>query len=269
MLFAYLKSSIEIIMLMAFFYYFSLWLKRDKEKNLVWYFYGYYFLFIVTWYGNLNALNAFILYSFPLASILFIIVHQEILQRNFISLKKEAPVAINNQDHLEELLRVALSTLNKNKNFSCILEHTSDLKPFIKTDFSFKAELKQECLSYLIDSKTFDEHKYIWCSWQGYLIAVNAQWRIHQAQPLPELSSCNNQWKEDALLITSKTDACVIKGNPTTRLFDLIARGKLHEKLSAHQMLQLLRIQIIPSPLVGEKVYEQDHKRSYNQQQNS
>lgn len=268
MLFTYLKNSLEIATLATFFYYFSLWLKKDKEKNLVWYFYSYYFLFIGSWYLHFNVLNYFILYTSPLICMLLVIVHQDILQRNFISIKKEAPVT-KGQEYLEQLLRTALSTLNKNKNFTCILEHIYDLKPFIKSDFYLKADLTQECLSYLIENPSFDEHKFVWCSTQGYIIAINTQWKIHQTQALPEIHYSEMQWKEDAILITSKTDAAVIKGNPTTRLFDLVIKGQVHEKLSAHQMLQLLKIQIVQSPLLGEKAYEQTHKRIVGQQQNS
>lgn len=268
MLFTYLKNSIEIATLSGFFYYFSLWLKKDKEKNLVWYFYSYYLLFMGTWYFNFSVINYFMLYTCPLIFMLLIIVHQDILQRNFISLKKEIPVS-RNQEYIEQLLRAALATLNKNKNFTCILEHQYELKPFIKTDFYLKADLTQECLSYLIDSQSFDEQKFIWCNTQGYILAINTQWKIHQTQSMPEIHYSETQWKEDAILITSKTDAVVIKGNPATRLFDLVTKGQVHEKISAHQILQLLKMQIIQSPQLGEKKYEQAHQRIVNQQQNS
>lgn len=268
MLLTYIKNSIEILLLASCFYYFSVWLKKDKEKNLVWYFYCYFFLFITTWYTNLCTLNAFMIYTSPFVAILFVIVHQQILQRNFISIKKEKIPTTNHQDALEEVVRAALSSLNKNKHFYCILEHLSDLRPFIKADFLLKAELKQESISYIIDSKSFDEHKFVWCTTQGQLLAVNTQWKIHQTQAHSEIQTMSNQWKEDAILITSKTDACVIQGNPETRLFELVVNGKLHEKISVHQLLQLLTMQINQSSLPGEKNYESNHKRVYNQQQN-
>lgn len=268
MLLTDLKNGFEIATLATFFYYFSLWLKKDKEKNLVWYFYSYYFLFLGSWYLHFNVLNYFMLYTSPLICMLLVIVHQDILQRNFISIKKDAP-ASKSQEYLEQLLRTALSTLNRNKNFTCILEHQYDLKPFITSDFYLKADLTQECLSYLIESPHFDENKYLWCNTQGYIVALNTQWKIHQTQTLAEIPYSETQWKEDAILITSKTDAAVIKGNPTTRLFDLVIKGQVHEKLSAHHLLQLLKMQIVQLPLLGEKTYEQSHKRIVGQQQNS
>ena len=71
------------------------------------------------------------------------------------------------------------------------------------------------------------------------------------------------------LLITAKTDAAVIKGNPLTRTFDLIIKGQINEKLSAHQILQLLKMQIAQSPILGDKTYEQHLKKITNQQPNS
>ena len=168
MLLTYLKTGIEIGSLATVFYYLSLWLKKDKEKNLVWYFYAYYFIFVGSWYLNLNVISSFMLYTCPLMCTLLVIIHQDILQRNFISIKKEATPHKNLQS-IEELLRGALATLNKNKSFSCILEHQYDLKPFLKTDFCLKADLTQESLSYLIASPSFDEHQFVWCSTQGYI----------------------------------------------------------------------------------------------------
>lgn len=268
MILMYFKTGIEIITLSSFFYYFSLWLKKDTEKNLIWYFYGYCLLFLGSWTLNFSVINSFMLYTCPLMCMLLVIIHQDILQRNFISIKKEI-TPTNNPEYMEELVRSALAALNKSKNFYCVLEHTWDIKPFIKSDFLLHADLKQECISFLIESPTFDENKFIWCSTQGYVVAINAHWKIHRSQPTHALPPTATQWKEDAILITSKTDACVIKGNTTTRLFDIITRGKIHEQIPAHQLVQLLKMQVIQSPLLGEKLHESSHKRIINQQQNS
>lgn len=268
MLLAYLKNSIEIIILSSFFYYFSLWLKKDKEKNLIWYFYSYCFLFFGSWYCNFYAINIFMLYTCPLMCLILLIIHQDILQRNFISLKKDT-VASKNNDYLEQLLRAGLATLNKNKTFYCVIEQSCEIKPFVKTDLLLKADLTQEHIAYLIESASFDEKKFLWCSSLGYIIAINAEWRIHQTHAPLEASSIQNHWKEDAILMTSKTDAYVIKGNPNTRLFDLVAQGKIHEQLSAHQVLQTLKMHIVQLPITGEKIYESSHKKIINQQQNS
>lgn len=259
MIITYFKSGIEIVTLSSVFYYFSVWLKQDTEKNLLGYFYTYCLLFLGSWYFNLSVINSFMLYTCPLAGILLVIIHQDILQRNFISLKNENIIPHKNHEYTEELLRAALATMNKNKHFYCVLEHTDDIKPFITADFILKADLKQECISYLIESNCFDENKFLWCSTQGTVNAINAQWKIHQTNSLRPFPSIPSQWKEDALLITSKTDACVIKGNPATRLFEIVTRGKLYEHLSAHQIIPLLKMQLIHSPVSGEKKYEQQN----------
>lgn len=268
MILSFLKDSAEIITLSSFFYCFSCWLKKDKENNLLWYFYSYCFLFFGSWYLNLFVINAFMLYTSPLIFLLMVIIHQNILQRNFISMKKTIP-ALKNSEYVEELIRAGLSTLNKNKIFYCVLEHAYELKPFIAADFFLKTEINQMHISYLLDNPNFDEKKFLWCSTQGYILATNAQWKIHHTQSSVELPSYRqNQWKEDALLITAKTDAYVIKGNPSSRLFDLVSNGRIHEQLSAPQIVQLLKKYLIQSPLMGEKVYESSHQKILNPQQN-
>lgn len=267
MILSFLKNSAEIITLSSFFYYFSSWLKKDKEKNLIWYFYSYCFLFFGSWYLELFVINTFMVYTGPLIFLLVVIIHQDILQRNFISMKKTIPTT-KNSEYVEELIRAGLNTLNKNKTFYCVLEHSYELKPFIAADFFLKADINQTYLSYLIDNPHFDQKKFIWCSTRGYVLATNAHWKIHQTQSPVELSFRQNQWKEDALLITAKTDAYVIKGNPSSRLFDLVSNGKIHEQLSAPQIVQLLKKYLIQSPLTGEKVYESSHQKIINQQQN-
>lgn len=262
MIFHYFKNSVEIATLAIFFYYFSLWLKKDEEKNLVWYFYAYCFLFLGSWYTNLFVLNCFILYTGPLIAMLLIIIHQDILQRNFISQKKKISPE-KNKEYIEELIRASLAILNTNKNFYCVLEQSAELKPFIKTDFYLQTQLSQPVISYLVESDHFDETKFIWCCSQGKVTAVNGQWKIHHTSTVQDLPPSATQWKEDAILITTKTDACVIKGHAATRSFELVIKGKVHDQLSVHQLLQLLKIQI-SSPLSGEKIYEQSHKRMLN-----
>lgn len=259
MIFIYLKNCVEIGALSSFFYVISLWLKKDTDKNLLGYFYLYLIAFLVSWHMNLLVISSFMLYTSPLILIIFTIFHQDILQRNFISMKKEAPKT-KNHEYLEELLRAALATLNANKNFYAVIAYQSDIKPFVTYNFLLNADISQECISYITSSDHFDENKFLWCSHYGQLIALNAQWKFHTTSHSPAAAHKPGQWKEDAILITSKTDACVINGNPTTRLFDLVARGKLYEQLSSHQLLQMLKMQFTQSPLIGDKIYESSQR---------
>lgn len=268
MIIYYFKSGIEIFCLSTFFYWFSLWLKKDSKKNLVWYFYSYCFVFLLAELTSLSVVHSFMLYATPLVLIILVIVHEDLLQRNFISLQKNTDTILNNSTTLDEIVRAALYAFNKNKNFLLILENRSDLTSFIQTDHVFNADLNQSSLIILMESNIFDDGKYLWCTTNGKIKAINAQWKIHKSEVNAALVD-SNHWKHDALLITTKMDTSVIRGDAQSRLFDLIISGKIQERLSAHQLLQLIRMHTSTVYLKGEKKHENRTQTNHPEQQST
>ncbi len=253
----YFKDMLEIIFFSVVMYYFCIWLKKDKRHNLLIYFYGYWGCFCVASLIHLPTITAFLLYSSPLAVLLFIIFHQDILQRNFVTLQnKPLSTMPENFDWIENLIRMGLSAINNRKQLLCVIEHRSDLKPFLETSIIFNSPLHQNLLALLLDTPQFDQDKMLWCNTQGKLVALNTVWKIG-----------SSSWQHDALLMTLKTDTLVFKANPTTRSFDIIAKGILYETVSAHHAIPLIKKHIF-GIWQGDMIHDTAHKKSFFEQQN-
>lgn len=264
----YLKSGLEIVFFSAIIYFFSVWLKKDKRHNLLLHFYAYCFLFCFASLFHLATIVTFLIYATPFTLVLFVIFHQELLQRNFVTLKQSIISAQEeNSDWIEQLIRASLHAINNKKQLMCVIEHYSDLKPFISTPVILQSPLTQNLLTVLIDSQSFDHNKMVWCSAHAKIVGINASWNIAhdtawQSQAVKELDA----WQQDALLMTLKTDIIVFKANPNTRAFDIVVKGLLHSNIPAHQALSLIKKQLLPTHKGDSSNDRLDQKRILEQQ---
>lgn len=269
-LFSYLKDLLEISFFSGSIYYFCLWLKKDKRNNLLLHFFVYCTFFCLAHLFHLPTIAALLIYTCPIAIMLFILFHQELLQRNFITLT-HAPIASTEvNEWTEHLLRASLHAMNNNKQVICALEHHAQLQPFLEVPFYCNSPISQNILIHLIESNHYDQNKIIWCTSQGKLIAVNSQWKIKndetwQSNAVHELCS----WKQDALLMTLKTDTIIFNADPKRRSFDAIIKGTLYENLAAHQLLLLLKkFLAVPVSQKGESTHDRTIQKHPTEQPN-
>lgn len=236
------RDFLEIGFLSSLVYCFSVWLKKDKKRNLLPALYGYCGIIFAAHMLQLTTITVFLFITSPVALMLFILFHQELLQRNFVTLSKQTVDTITEKEWLGILLRTCLVAINKNKELHFVIENTNDLKTMLKAPFFLRSATNQQLLEFLIESPCFDNQHLIWLNTQGSLIAVNAIWEFNtheawQSTPVKELAS----WQQDALLMTLKTDALVCKSDPIKRAFDIIIAGKVYESLSAPHALSLIK----------------------------
>ncbi len=81
------RDCLEIIFFASLFYYLTLWLKKDKTKNLLPYFYGYCLITFCAYMLELTTVTSLLFLFTPAAVMLFILMHQDTLQRNIVALK--------------------------------------------------------------------------------------------------------------------------------------------------------------------------------------
>lgn len=263
------KDAIEITFLSITIYLFLLWLKKDKQHNLIIYFYSYCSIFCFSWLLDLAIINQFLINSTPIIVFLFVIIHQDILQKNFVSFYNK-PFSFSHEadDWLENLLRSCLHAINNNKQLIVLIEHGSDLKPFLKTDFIFNSIIAQKLLTLLIDSNCFDQQKMVWCTSQGKLIAINAEWvsNISITSKTKDIPT----WQQDALLMTLKTDTIIFKADSSKRLFDIVVKGELFENISAHNAVLFIKKQLFSSAFNKGEIINDSYpkKHSFREQSN-
>lgn len=236
------RDLLEIALLATLLYAFIRWLAEDQQKNLLGWFYGYSALLMTTYYLNLAALHTTMFIMTPIAMMIFFMLHQQTLQKNFITLMSISSKSTNLTHWLEELMQGCLYALNKNREIICIIQRHDALDQFITAGSIFNAEINRELLELLIDKIDHRGPLMLWTTQTGKLYAINPIWRAHvdEIWVTPEIKALH-KWKQDAIFITEKSDAITFSLSPTTRLCTLIIEGKMVPDLSAHHAFALLK----------------------------
>jgi len=266
------RDGVEIAILSIGFYQLSLWLKQDQTKPLLSLFYGYCLLGIACKLLGLTTLLALVLYSGPIWAIFALLVHHDSLQRRLIMYRSRSNYTkATSSDWLEVIMRSGLIALNQKKEWGIIIEHHHELEAALIAPYIIKAPLQESLLTVIASSSCYQATAYLWIKNNGILHACNAQWNLVDAgqwhdQPVKDLAV----WKQDALLMTLKTDAIVCRALPEARAFDIIIAGKIFEQISATQALTLMKkhLHYQPHAAQGGPVYEAN-TTSHSEQRSS
>lgn len=218
-----IRDIVEILFYSSCIFAFCQWLKTDKTKNILIYFFAYCALALSAWIIQLPTLTPFLFTYAPVALLLFIVLHEKTLQRNLVTLCSITPARIEHQDWLDTLLSSSLTAINANKTITVVIEHADALDHFISTSFIINADMNKNILDILISSTSYDEHKMIWVNTSGTIRGINATW---------------NNGKE------LQSDAIVFSAHPISRNFAVIIAGKEIKNLSAHHVHTIIKKQL-------------------------
>jgi len=234
-------DCIEIICFATVIYYFSQWLSCDKQKNLVLPFYGFCLALCASHLLGLFSIHFLLMYSAPFIFMLFILFHQQILQKNFINSRK-AKIKIEEikNDWIEILIRGCLHAINTEKPLFLVIEQQDVIGSYFDMPFLINADLELVLLEVLIESSRFNSGKMIIIESSGYLKGINASWHDELTDTLVG-DELLESWQECALALTHKTDAIVLKICPEERLFTVIMQGKMIQHLAAATVVTLLK----------------------------
>ena len=239
------RDITEILFFAAAIYYIQLWLKKDKTRNLILGFYIYCALFCASYYADLPVLR-FVLFVFaPALAMIFIILHQETLQKNFITLSNPA-IPLDDKGHwINELVMCSLTALNRHKDIIIVLERNDHLKSIIHAPYFIYAELKRDVFEILLEKQMAGNEHMIWINQHGKIVSINSSWKTQLDEDwLTQETEPMHLWKQQALHITSKTDALVLKINPLSRSFDVVNHGKIVEGMNAETVSTYLKKQL-------------------------
>ena len=90
---------------------------------------------------------------------LFALIHQETLQKNFVALCNITPARPTNSDWLDTMMQTALTTMNNHKNIVCIIERTQALDELIATPLPLRADITKGVLTVFLNSQVFEAEK--------------------------------------------------------------------------------------------------------------
>jgi hypothetical protein len=262
----------EIIFFSSLIYCCSIWLKNDKQKNLLASFYILLSIFISSNFFQLTNVTNFFISFFPVILVVFFLIHQRTLQKNFIALKKIQPAKnfIDN-DWVDSFMRAIFNAMSNNKQMTCIIEGQNSLADFIKTPFTISAPISKELIDILINSHNYEQQKMMWISWDGKINAINGIWNIKNYELwFSENSQNMNDWQQDAIIFTSKINCILFRTYPSKRTLDIVLQGRLIEDMSPNNALNLISQFIkkneIQTLKKDEETNEINNKKSWSKQ---
>jgi hypothetical protein len=261
------KDCLEICFISAMIYQFLRWLKTD-QKQLLAYFYGYCATTFFAHYTGLAIVSQLLFIGAPVILCIFILLHQQTLQKNYIALKKIVPATTNAEDWIEELMRASLYAMNTSKNVIWIIERKDSLDASLQASCLFYADLKKDLIELLLETQSSSEDTMLWVNQAGKLVAINVQWRsAAESWESPEMQTLP-VWQQQAILMSSKTDTLIVRSCATTRLFTIIGQGKCADNLSAHHVSLILRRLLLQHTSFQEGIlYAAKSTKSTTQQQ--
>ncbi len=236
------KDAVEILFFSTIIYYILLWLKKDTERNLMLGFYVYCAVFFGAYFADLPVIRFTLFLSSPVIALLFIIFHQETLQKQYVKIAKNTVPHHDTNPWVDELIKSCLMALNRHKEIMLVIERADLLKTLIHAPYFIYAELKRDVFDILLEKQIPGNDHMIWINQQGKLVAINASWRTHIDETWVSSEVAHlHPWKQHALFITAKTDALIFKVNPLTRNFDLVIQGKIMQGITAEQLSVLMK----------------------------
>lgn len=233
------SDFIEILIFSSFIFYFSNWLQKDKQKKLLPTFYSLCFLFIASDYFGLFTLSNFLFSFAPVGIMLFILLHQNSIQKNFIAAKNITPLSLSKLDWVECLIKAMLTSTNSNKEIYCLIECQEPVANFVSPQISINTKIEKNNLEFLIESKQFNNKKFIWINHEGSIKSINTEWNLPDNFFIAEEKKLT-EWQENSIKISSKTDAICIKSSSNTRTFEVIAQGKIMENILTDKAINLI-----------------------------
>lgn len=236
------QDGVEIILLSSIVYYLVRWLSQDKQKPLLGVLYGYCALLYASDYWYLATINALLLLFLPILCAVFLLIHRDTLQKNFVALHALTPSQKPSSDWIETVVRGALLIAGDNRPFSCAIEKKEALNTLLVAPHHVEAPLSLELFHLLRSSTLYHAEHLVWIDTHAHLASYNCSWQKNSVTDwLLQEPHTQEPWLREALFFTTKVDALILHLTPETRTFTLIAHGKIIEKAGAQQTCGAIR----------------------------
>jgi hypothetical protein len=201
-------------------------------------FYGYCAMLLIAYMLQLSTIVYCLFLFSPAIIMLFMFMHEDILQRNMIALKNITVASPPQTDWVTCLMRASLAALNNGTELVVIVENSDSLMEHLHAEYVINATVTQDMLTLLITNQLWNTRHMLWIKNSGTIHGIAATWKTGWG---PTTHQSSLEWIEDARTYTSKTDAILVCSNSTTHSYTLTHSDTTHERLTAEQTSQLLR----------------------------
>lgn len=230
----------EIFIIFSGIMYLTYWFKKDTQKPLLFCLYSYIFLFLATDFFLMTTINSILFILAPIALSLLIALHKETLQKNFIALHAINTKKSEELNWPEILLQATLFASNKNIRITCIIEKNNSLIGFTKKSATpLEAPITKDLLEAITTSSFYNQDQFITINQNGKIISINDSWEKTSIDFwLTKELQQEEQWIQDGIFFTQKTDAFMYRHNPLLRTYSVITQGKLIKDVTTDILLQ-------------------------------
>lgn len=229
----------EILFISTVLYFFSRWLATHVSQKLVITMYGYCLLIIAAYALSLPLIFSILVAGAPIACMLLMLMHQDLLQKNFVVAQTIVP-ARREQSWVEALMQSCMISSAQNKNITIIMQHHDDISPYINNGCMIESRCQKELLLVLLQSSAYNPETFIFMNSNGTVIAINCIFQNMGDKLMRDSSTPLSIWQENAALLSAKTDALALQCDHATSTFSVILRGSLTPKLTAASCTRLI-----------------------------
>ncbi len=216
------QDIVEIIFFSIFIYFLTIWLSRDKKKNLVYYFYCVCTLFIISHILCFYTIESFLWAYLPVIVVFFVLIHQKTLQSNFIGLTKITNFSQPIEHWYAEVIRASKKAIDQKSSLAFIIEKKQSLSGLLAPTYLLQAPIQNNLIHFLT-SCSFQPVTSVWLDHNGYIKGIGTK--------ETDLSSL--------LEVIEHTDALLISSSDNQ--LALYLADKKYEQVSTAHALQFLQ----------------------------
>lgn len=225
---------VELVFFSSIIYTFCLWLKRDRTRFLLGYFYAAGLLFVAAWFLDLYAVVKFYRYCWPVGTLLFIIIHQRRLQQSYVAARVVEPIGADvASDWLHVLMRAAFKALQRNKQLMFLLDGKQTVAESVTQPVVFNCPVQQILLDIIIESAYIEDQSLVLVNQRGKLVAINGQWRDVDDKNSAVVHHADDT--QNILAWTQATDLIAFFVNPESKRVTVIAQATVVPDLTGEK----------------------------------
>jgi len=258
------RDVFEIILISGILYYFSRWLAMHVTHRLVMMMYSYCVLIIAAYALSLPLIFSFLVAGAPVACMLLMLMHQDLLQKNFVVPQKIVP-ARRDQSWIEALMQSCMISSAQNKNVTIVIQHHDDISSYVHGGCFIESPCHKELLLVLLQSPSYNPESFIYLTSDGMIVAMNSTFQNIGSKLSPDsLANPLSTWQENALLLCAKTDALIMNCDHSTSTFTVLLRGSITAKLTAASCTRLIEDYVHDIPL-SKKGFSHDSHSTFTE----
>jgi DNA integrity scanning protein DisA with diadenylate cyclase activity len=233
---------LEIGIFSTVVFIFSRWLAHDQKAQLLTHFYFGCAGLIFAYLFNLHAIVHAYMYIWPALIVLFIIMHQKSLQKNYVAARIIKPAHENDiHEWLSIIMSAAFRSIHYKKDFIFIVEGYDKVNDYIHPTIAIKAPIQKALCDMIVESTQCAPGSYIIVTQHGTIRAIGSGWK----QEIDDTWLINKHFqhepqKQAALYWSNHFDALIFFVDTTTKLCTIIAQGTIVPDLSPEKTLSII-----------------------------